>query len=253
MKRGNGTRTCMVCCKMKRRNNLVIYDKKDYNFESEHVKKAFSKNTQKTGSDIKYVCSDCYMSLKNVNSGSSNVNSMSKFEEADYLCTCCHRIFDNRKNVVLFARKKYDFTSDPAQTVLKKEFRCKKSMYEYICLECHSCLRVGKSRKPSIPPNAYCFQKDNVKTVGGVTAFFDWNETLQILNACINFDELERCVRLLDIPDLTSDFKGLRQMIHDKRDATAFYLIPDDVDLHKDRLFSVHTTGDGSCFYYALS
>ena len=99
----------------------------------------------------------------------------------------------------------------------------------------------------------YCFQKDNVKTVGGVTAFFDWNETLQNLNACINFDELERCVRLLDIPDLTCDFKGLQQMIHDKRDATAFYLIPDDVGVHKDRLFSVYTTGDGSCFYYALS
>ena len=65
---------------------------------------------------------------------------MSKFDEADYLCTGCHRIFDNRKNVVLFARKKYDLTSDPAQTALKKEFRCKRSLYEYMCLECHSCL-----------------------------------------------------------------------------------------------------------------
>ena len=76
---------------------------------------------------------------------------------------------------------------------------------------------------------------------------------MQNLNACINFDELERCVRLLDIPDLTCDFKGLQQMIHDKRDATAFYLIPDDVGVHKDRLFSVYTTGDKSCFYYTLS
>ena len=46
---------------------------------------------------------------------------MSKFEEADFLCTCCHRIFDSRKKVVLFARKKYDLTSEPAQIVLKKE------------------------------------------------------------------------------------------------------------------------------------
>ena len=42
-------------------------------------------------------------------------------------------------------------------------------------------------------------------------------------------------------------------MSHDKRDATAFYLIPDDVGVNKEKLFPVNTTGDGSCFYYALS
>ena len=76
-------------------------------------------------SEIKYVCSDCYVSLKNAKNVNTDTNSMSKFEEADFLCTCCHRIFDSRKKVVLFARKKYDFTSDPAQIVLKKELRCK--------------------------------------------------------------------------------------------------------------------------------
>ena len=115
----------MVCCKSKRRNNLVIYDKKDYNFEFEHVKKALSENREKTEFEIKYVCSDCFVSLKNMKSVNTNTNSMSKFEEADFLCTCCHRIFDNRKKVVLFARKKYDLMSDPAQIVLKKELRCK--------------------------------------------------------------------------------------------------------------------------------
>ena len=105
VKRGNGRQTCMVCCKPKRRNNLVIYDEKDYNFEFEHVKKALSKNREKTVSEIKYVCSDCYVSLKNIKNVNTNTISMSKFEESDFLCTCCHRIFHSRKKVVLFARK----------------------------------------------------------------------------------------------------------------------------------------------------
>ena len=143
--------------------------------------------------------------------------------------------------------------SDPAQIVLKKELRCKQSLFEYICLECHNCLRIGKSRTPSIPPNAYCFQKENIKTTGSLTTFFNWNRILNNLNACINFEELDRCVRSLDLPNLICDFRGLGQMIHDKRDATAFYLIPDDVGVNKEKLFPVNTTGDGSCFYYALS
>ena len=62
------------------------------------------------------------------------------------------------------------------------------------------------------------------------------------MNAFISFEELEVCVRSLDIPVLTHEFRGLQQLRNDKRDATVYYLIPDDVGVQKEKLFP--------CFYH---
>ena len=253
LKRSAGKLSCTVCGNMKRRKHLVIYNEKDYNFELESVQKAFLTDEVKTNSRVKYVCSNCYITLKNMKTMSVNSISASTFLEKDFSYTCCHKIFENRKNVVLFTRKNYDLSSNPGKAVLNKEFRCKRSLLEYICKECHSCLQIGKSRTPTIPPNAYCLKNNNLGNGQCVNGIINWNRMLQSMNACINFQELESCVRSLDIPDVTCEFKGLRQMRNDKRDATAFFLIPDDVGVRKENIFPVHTTGDGSCFYYALS
>ena len=259
--------SCVVCNRMKRRSHLVIFTQNDYNFEFENVYKAFSKIVDRTDSDLMYVCRDCHISLRNGKPPPSNGISM-KFCETDFLCTCCHKLFTDRKKVVLFLKKNYDVERKPGKIVLSKEFRCKKSLIEYICKECHSCLRVGKSRKPSVPPNAYCYQNnrevvahkctngkysEKVKKGENVTTPVNWNRMLECMNACISFEELEVCVRSLDIPVLTHEFRGLQQLRNDKRDATAYYLIPDDVGVQKEKLFPVFTTGDGNCFYHALS
>ena len=81
-------------------------------------------------SSVKYVCSSCYVSLKNSKTLLTDSIHLSKLVEQDFTCTCCHKIFEDRKKVVLFQTKKYNLSSEPAKTVLKKEFQCKIEYFE---------------------------------------------------------------------------------------------------------------------------
>ena len=68
-----------------------------------------------------------------------------------------------------------------------------------------------------------------------------------------NFDEAKHYMDKVKFPALDKEFKGLKQLIHDRLDSLAFHRVPNDVGVSKDDLFAVFTSGAGSCFYYTLS
>ena len=273
-----------MCLQVKRRNDVIVFAKKDYDFSKDEVQELFVKAIEQCKKKVLYVCRKCNFGLKGVrNDSAENVyNEMTN--PSSFLCTSCHKVFHERKQVNLFKRKNYNFDNKIVAEALSKEVRCKSSIYEFICVDCHQCLRHAKGKFPKIPKDAYFKNKkcddlnyncdvncdvekyteecnklysgkdsDRVGSKIGISTTVDWKNILNRMEKCCNFDDLKRYVLGLKLSSLPSEFKGLQQMRNDKRDALAFKFLPNDIGVDRSELFPVATSGFGSCFYYSLS
>ena len=272
---------CVVCNEMRRRNVVVVFLKKDYDFLKDEEQEAFLKSIELCKRDILYVCKDCNFSLRGLETckGENVYSEMTNF--SSFLCTCCHKVFHIRKQVNLFKRKNYDFGNKIVGEALSKEFRCKNSIYEFICVECHGCLRSAKGKFPRFPKDAFC-QKEKCdnncdpvsigvkyakkcdklnngkkcdKVIGrrNTSTTVDWNGILRRMEKCSNFEDLKRYVINLKLPSLPSKFEKNKQLDSDRRDALAYEFLPSDFGVNRGQLFPVASSGGGSCFYYSLS
>ena len=170
---------------------------------------------------------------------------------------------------MFFKKKNYDFENKCVQVALSEQVRCKNSIYEHICKNCHNEL---KNTFPKIPENAHCCLQNPEKFCNGCTtgklkglqggrkkqmsnnvgADF-WLHIFERVGNTSSFDEAKSYMDKVKLPALDKKFKGLRQLIHDRLDSLAFHRVPNDVGVSKDDLFAVFTSGAGSCFYYTLS
>ena len=174
--------------------------------------------------------------------------------------------------MVFFKRKNYDFENKCVQVALNEEVRCKNSIYEHICKNCHHQLRKQKNVFPRIPENAYCHSKNPEKFSNGCKSgnfkgvqagkkkqssttrgIGFWSDILETMGRKNSFEDLKSYVDTLVLPALDKNFKGLRQVSNDKRDNLAYSHVPNDVGVDKEDLMPVLMSGAGSCFYYSLS
>ena len=281
---GDKDSACIVCNKMKRRNDVIEFVKSDYDFLKDEVQEAFIENIEKSRKKVLYVCRVCHFSLRGLRSDNRQNVYNEMTNPSSFLCTCCHKVFHIRKQVNLFKRKNYNFDNSIVAKALSKEVRCKCSIYEFICVECHGCLRSAKGKFPKFPKDAYCrkaecdelhgncdnnfsderytekcdkFFNENIcdEIEGGenLYATVDWNDILRRMEKCCSFEELKRYVMTLKLPSLPKNFKGFKQLRSYRRDALAYSLLPSDVGVDRSELFPVESNGGGSCFYYSLS
>ena len=263
---------CVACSTMKRRCDVVIFVKKDYDLQLESVQKVVSKCNEEKQNNVIYVCRSCRYNLKGLSKESENTDIKDASKETVYVCTCCHSSFKRQKQVIFFKRKNYDFENKCVQVALSEDVRCKNSIYEHICKNCHYQLRQKKNVVPRIPENAYCRSKNPEKFCKGCKSSDSkglqgekkkqsgvsrgtgyWSDILETMGEKTSFDDLKSYVDTLELPVLGRNFKGLRQVSNEKRDNLAFSRIPNDVGASKEDLVPVLTSGGGSCFYYSLS
>ena len=129
-----------MCHEVKRRNDVIVFTKKDYDFSKDEILELFAKAIEQCKEKVLYVCRKCSFGLRRVrNNNAENVYS-EMTNPSSFLCTLCHKVFHKRKQVHLFRRKNYDFENRVVAEALSKEMRCKSSIYEFICVDCHKCL-----------------------------------------------------------------------------------------------------------------
>ena len=267
--------SCIACNKMMTRNNLLIFIRSDYDFNSEFVQKTFNKETFISANTIRYICKQCHKQLRYRPGKEPHLptKSMKEDVKAEYICTCCHKQTTMRHSVILYDSKKYDFDNECVKMCLNEKIRCRRSLYEYICTQCHSYLKKKEFQVPSIPPNAYArkLNKDqlckmsnykNKSKVGlmgnqkqktnNSSRQVNWDRILQQMEKCTNFNELSEYVSHLDIAPIAS-MKGTQLLDGYQRDVLATSLLPDDCGIATDSLFPILTTGDGNCLMYSLS
>ena len=263
---------CVACRIMKRRCDVVIFVKKDYDLQLESVQKVVSKCNEEKQNNVIYVCRSCRHNLKGLSKESDKTELNDSSKEIVYVCTCCHSSFKNQKQVVFFKKKNYDFENKCVQVALSEEVRCKNSIYEHICKNCHYQLRKQKNVVPRIPEKAYCRSKNPEKfckgcklgAVQGVQAAKKkqsgisrgngfWRHILETMGKKTSFEDMKRYVDSLELPSLDRNFKGLKQVRNDKRDYLAYNRVPNDIGVDKEDVMPVLTSGAGSCFYYSLS
>ena len=252
---------------MKRRCDVVVFAKTDYDFNLDSVKEVLSKYND--DNKVTFVCLQCRYYLRGLSLGKQKTDMKKPSSETDYLCTCCHSIFKRKKQVVFFKKKNYDFENKCVQVALSEQVRCKNSIYEHICKNCHNQL---KNTFPRIPENAHCRLENREKFCNGCTTGNSkglqggkkkqmnknvgadlWLHIFETVGNTSSFDEAKSYMDKVKLPALDKKFKGLRQLIHDRLDSLAFHRVPNDVGVSKDNLFAVFTSGAGSCFYYTLS
>ena len=268
---------------MKRRNDVIVFQNSDYDFSKDEVQEAFLKHIEQSKRSVLYVCKRCNFRLKNFRKDNVENVYNELTNPSSFLCTCCHKVLHERRQVHLFRRKNYNFDNKIVAEALSKEVRCKSSIYEFICKECHQCLRQAKGKFPRCPKDAYCrkgkcdsldydcdedyvmytaecdktHSKHVCDKVGSkkknVATIVDWKNILNEMEKCSNFEDLKRYVLKLKLPSLPKQFKGLRQLDSDRRDVLACQFIPGDVGVDRNELFPVASSGGGSCFYYSLS
>ena len=149
---------------MKRRCNVVVFAKTDYDFNLDSVKEVMSKYND--DNKVTFVCLQCRYYLRGLSLGKQKTDMKKPSSETDYLCTCCHSVFKRKKQVVFFKKKKYDFENKSVQVALSEQVRCKNSIYEHICKNCHNQL---KNTFPRIPENAHCCLENPEKFCNGCT------------------------------------------------------------------------------------
>ena len=137
---------CVVCKKNKRRCDLVVFLRQDYEFNLQHVKNVFAMHNKKLSKDVAHVCKGCHWSLKYSKYGYSCSPSAEILKDIDYVCTSCHSRFRNRNAVVVFRKQNYNFDNEAIRKILNKNRRCKQSIYEYMCKVCHEKLRNPQYR-----------------------------------------------------------------------------------------------------------
>ena len=120
------------------------------------IQKLLSDSEENDENRVRYICRKCSQNLKRSSHQCDSKDSKFGNEiNQPCICTCCHSTF-MRRQVVLFEKKNYDFKNKSVDTALSKNFRCKKSIYEFICKMCHGCLHNRRDAFPSIPQNAFC-------------------------------------------------------------------------------------------------
>ena len=188
---------CIVCEKSKRRCELVVFLRKDYDFHLEHVRNAFAIYNEKPLKDVAHVCKRCHWDLKyskhTDDSEPTKKGYADILKDIEYLCTSCHGTFKKRNDVVLFKKQNYNFANEEIRNILNKNTRCKQSIYEYMCKVCHEKLRNPHFRSTSVQPN------------------FNWNAVFNEMGRCSSFLALERYVKTLHLPPLPKEFKGMKQ------------------------------------------
>ena len=258
---------CIACENMKRRCDVVNFVKTDYDFNLDSVKEVLSKWNDEN--KVTFVCLQCRYFLRGLCLGNKKTELRKPSNEAEYLCTCCHSIFQRKKQVVFFKKKNYNFENKCVQVALSEQVRCKNSIYEHICKSCHNQL---KATFPKVPENAHCRLENPEKFCNGCKTGSSkglqggkkkqmnnrkgvdfWLDVFQKVGNTSSFNEAKRYMDSVELPALDKKFKGLRQLIHDRLDSLAFHHTPNDMDVSKDDLFAVFTSGAGSCFYYTLS
>ena len=275
---------CVVCNKTKRRNDVIIFLEKNYDFSKDEVQEAFIKKIAQCKKTVLYVCRRCNCRLRGVQSESADNVYNEMTHPSSFLCTCCHKVFHQRKQVILFKVGNYNFDNNIVGEALSKQMRCKNSIYEFICSECHGCLRHKERKFPIFPKDAYCrkakcdslsnycdknsndlkyskkcdklySQYSCDKNLGkwNSSTTVAWRGILNRMGNCKSFDDLESYVKKLKLPSLPVEFKGLKQLVCDRRDALAYCFIPNDVGVDRSKLVPVASSGGGSCFYYSLS
>lgn len=242
---------CVACKKWEQRCDLNLFVPEEYDFSNNVVKTVFGEAILEN-KKIQYVCNPCKSGLSQQNGKDPYLPKV--FEKAGevknrtYLCTCCHGELKENQ-VYKFRRFRYDFSNPIVEECLHCDVRKKNSMYEYICKQCHICLRRKKGDSlPTRPPNAVG------KTV---TRSDEWNEArwisiLKRMKTITTYDVLQRYVEELDFPDITA-VRGNVHLPGYDRDCLALKLLPDDSPYERDSLFPVYTKGDGNCLLYSMS
>ena len=121
---------------MKRRCDVVVFVKTDYDFNLDSVKEVMSK--YKDDNKVPFVCLQCQYYLRGLSLGNKRPKLKKPSNETEYLCTCCHAIFQRKKQVVFFKKKNYNFENKCVQVALSEQVRCKNSIYEHICVTVRS-------------------------------------------------------------------------------------------------------------------
>jgi len=196
---------------------------------------------------ILYICDRCSTDIRNVGKKGARQDVSTNF-----VCTCCHKNSQWRKEFVCFLRENYDFNHPVIKEALSAEVRKRNQRKEFICKLCHNCLKKStKNREPQVPKNAKCLeiswkiQKGNKMYVRN-----NWHCIIQKLQKCRTYQELETKVKELETEEHIS-VKWNRLMSSDKKDIIAQSLIPEDCVLND--AVAVYSSPDGSCFFNSLS
>ena len=115
---------CVSCGNMKRRCDVVVFVKKDYNLQSELVQKVLLKYNEENHNNVIYVCHSCRYNLKGLSRDGEKNEMKNTSNQTVYVCTCCHGSFYRQKQVVVFKRKNYDFENKCVQVALSEEVHC---------------------------------------------------------------------------------------------------------------------------------
>ena len=248
MDKGINRCECVVCGdKNVKRINCRIFSLDALRVNREKVGQVFG-NRCFDEDKILYICNRCTQDIKNVGKKQLTIQ-----KETEFLCTCSHEMFEERKKVFLFDKKKYDFTHHTVVQALAKSVRRKLKRNEYICKECHGMLnRKTKCVEPQMPPNAKCLNTKSSKSENSYNVWrVDYAAVLKRYQKSKDFDELTTEVKKCIVnPNVKVSFN--RIMTTDKIDRLAQEMIPSDYSEKVDAC-AVATSPDGSCFFNALS
>ena len=146
---------CLSCEKGKKRNDVVIFAREQYDFENEVIKSTFLKYSTILSDSLCYVCKVCYYALRKEKGREPKMpQKKSAQDEHIYLCTCCHQEKISSCQAVRFKEKNYDFGNKVVSECLGKEFRHQNCGIEYICKSCHNCLCFKVGIFPKMPKQA---------------------------------------------------------------------------------------------------
>ena len=93
---------CLACSNKRKRSEMVIFAKSDYNFDHAIVRFSFLKRGREIFDNLHYVCKICYYPLwKEKGWEPKFPEKKPKIDEPDvYFCTCCHQEKKSRKQIV---------------------------------------------------------------------------------------------------------------------------------------------------------
>ena len=168
--RNKASLSCIVCDRMFIRKGLKLFHEGSYGIVNGGL-------LSEKKDSVAYICCKCDEKLR----GTSLKKKLTKEEkEQTYLCTCCHKWKNDRRQVVKFNKQTFDFKLPCVQEALCVEFRKKASVneQEYICRSCHVCL----SKKHTTPSSAACL-RSNVCA----SEHINWNDLLKKMQECQDF------------------------------------------------------------------
>ena len=237
---------CIICCDPHvKRINCRIFAVEDLRVDKQKVRNIFGDrcfNEEK----ILYICNRCLKDIKNV--GKKETKLM---EEKSFMCTCCHETFDQRKRVIVFERKKYDFTHHVVKEALSESVRRRNQRTEFICKNCHGLLNKNtKHIEPQMPGNAKCLDTSWTNKEKNFRVF-NFPAILMRFQKCKTYEELEKEVDECQVKGHVKVAFN-RILATDKIDRLAQSLVPADCPGGAD-VWPVAATGNGSCFFNTLS